>query len=276
MIGDGGEDGSIRAAYDDSGGDLPAVVLIHGVGLSREMWSAQIDALRDRYRVVTPDMLGHGASPRPGREATLDDYADHVDAVITRAGIDRAAMVGFSMGALVARAFALRHPSRLTGLAFLNGVFARTPEVRASILKRVDEVATNGPSANIDAAIGRWFSPDFRASHPDYLRRLRRGFANNDPVGYETAYRLFATQDSFGSDRLGSINCPVLVATGELDVGSTPAMAHALAAHIPGAALRIVAGARHMMAVEMPAIVSALLLDFLKSLPVANGIGENA
>ncbi len=277
IMDDNGEDGTIDAAYDDSGGDLPAVVLIHGVGLSRGMWSAQVEALRDRYRVVTLDMLGHGASPRPDRGATLDNYADHVSALMTRAGIDRAALVGFSMGALVARAFALRHPSRLTGLAFLNGVFARTPQLRASILERVDEVAAKGPMANIDAAIGRWFSPDFRASRPGYLQRLRGAFANNDPQGYETSYRLFATQDAFGSDRLGTIACPVLVATGELDVGSTPAMAHALAARIPGATLRIVAGARHMMPVEMPDAVSALLLDFLGSLRAdENDVGEHA
>lgn len=253
------------APFDDTGGDRPAVVLLHGVGLSRRMWAAQVAALRAQYRVLAIDMLGHGAAAMPHAGATLDDYADHVAATMDAAGVDRATLIGFSMGALVARAFALRHPARVRALVLLNGVFARAPEEQARILARVDEVAATGPAANLDAAIERWFTPAFRAQHPDYIADLRATFAANDPGGYITSYRLFATQDSVGVDRLGEIDVPVLVATGEQDVGSTPDMARALAARIPGATLRIAAEARHMMPVELPDLTNKLLLDFLST-----------
>lgn len=253
------------APLDDTGGDRPAVVLLHGVGLSRRMWTAQVAALRPHYRVLAIDMLGHGTAAMPRADATLDDYADHVAVMMDAAGVDRATLIGFSMGALVARAFALRHPRRIRALALLNGVFARAPEEQERILARVDEVAATGPAANLDAAIERWFTPAFRAQHPDYIAGLRATFAGNDPGGYITSYRLFATQDAVGADRLAEIAVPVLVATGERDIGSTPDMARALAARIPGATLRIAAGARHMMPVELPDLTNELLLDFLST-----------
>lgn len=250
-------------AFDDTGGDLPPVILIHGVGLSRHMWAAQVAALRASYRVVTLDMLGHGDSSAPRADAGLEDYADAVVALMDRLGIEQATLIGFSMGALVSRAFALKYPERLTGLVFLNGVFERTEQVRATILSRVGEVERSGPGANVEAAITRWFSPAWLEAHPEYVAELRAYMAANDWQGYLITYRLFATQDSYGADRLGEIAVPVLVATGEHDVGSTPAMAQALAARIAGAKVAIVADARHMMPVEMPEETNAVLLSHL-------------
>ena len=253
-------------AYDDSGGPGPAVVLIHGVGLSRDMWAAQVPVLETRYRVIAIDMLGHGGSMPPPEDAGLDSYADHVAAVLDHAGIDKAALIGFSMGALVARAVALRHRERVEALVLLNGVFDRSPDVRDTILARVADVTADGPRANIDGAIERWFSAKFRHENAGYLANLRANFIANDPVGYAVTYRLFATEDRYGEAELSSLDVPTLVATGEHDVGSTPAMAGALAARIPGAAFRIVDGARHMMPVEMADATNALLMDFLASI----------
>lgn len=251
-------------AFDDTGGALPPVILIHGVGLSRAMWSAQVAALRGQYRIISFDMLGHGGSSMPGREAGLDDYASQLVQLMDDLGLPSATLVGFSMGALVARAFALRHPERLDGLILLNGVFNRSEETRATILGRVAEVEARGPAANIGAAIERWFSPAFREGNPDYIAALHERMAANDWQGYLISYRLFATQDNYGASLLGRIIAPVLVATGEFDVGSTPEMTRALAARIPGASVEIVTGARHMMPVEMAEATNALLLDYLK------------
>jgi 3-oxoadipate enol-lactonase len=256
-------------AYEDTGGNNPPVILIHGVGLSQAMWRAQKAALEHRYRVITLDMLGHGGSAAPAADAGLDDYADQIAVLMDRLGIDRAILIGFSMGALVARAFALRFPDRLSGLILLNGVFNRSEAVRATILGRVDEVRQAGPAANSDAAIERWFTPEFRAAEPGYIADLRAHMAANDHHGYLTSYGLFASQDNFGADRLGEIAVPTLVATGEFDVGSTPEMTRELAARIPGATAHVIADARHMMPVEMPEQTNALLLGYLDTITQA-------
>lgn len=260
---------TFMTAFEDTGGDQPPVILIHGVGLSQAMWGAQKAALRGRYRVVTLDMLGHGSSAAPPVDASLNDYADQVADLMDHLGIGMATLIGFSMGALVARCFALRYPDRLSGLILMNGVFARSDAVRATILGRVEEVRLAGPAANADAAIERWFSPEFRTAQADYISDLREHMAGNDHHGYLTSYGLFASQDDFGADRLGEIAIPTLVATGEFDVGSTPAMTHMLAARIPGAQAAVIPDARHMMPVEMPEETNALLLGYLDSITQA-------
>jgi pimeloyl-ACP methyl ester carboxylesterase len=90
-----------------------------------------------------------------------------------------------------------------------------------------------GPDANVDAALERWFSREYKAANPAQVAAIRQVLASNDPQGYHTTYSLFATQDMYRADDLGSIQVPTLIATGELDSGSTPAMTRQLAAAFP-------------------------------------------
>ena len=239
------------------------VVLIHGVGLNKEMWGGQVVGLATNYRVITYDMLGHGASPRPAADTPLLGYADQLLELLDHLQLPQATVIGFSMGGLVARAFALHYPERLRSLVVLNSVFDRSPEQRAGVIARTAQAAEHGPDANAEAALSRWFSREYQAANPAQIAALRQTLAGNDPQGYLTTYELFATQDMYRADDLGSIQAPTLVATGELDPGSTPQMARQLAERIPGAAVAILPEQRHMMPVESPRLVNQLLLDFL-------------
>lgn len=167
------------------------------------------------------------------------------------------------MGGLVARAFALHYPQRLHGLVVLNSVFNRSAEQRAGVIARTAQAAEHGPDANAEAALSRWFSREYQAANPAQIAALRQTLAGNDPQGYLTTYELFATQDMYRADDLGNIQVPTLIATGELDPGSTPEMARQLAERIPGATVAVLAEQRHMMPVESPRLVNQLLLAFL-------------
>ncbi|MEX5549479.1 alpha/beta fold hydrolase [Pseudomonas pergaminensis] len=241
------------------------VVLIHGVGLNKEMWGGQVVGLAPHYRVITYDMLGHGASPRPENGTPLLGYADQLLELLDHLQLLQATVIGFSMGGLVARAFALHYPERLKSLVVLNSVFNRSPEQRAGVIARTAQAAEHGPDANAEAALSRWFSREYQAANPAQIAALRQTLAGNDPQGYLTTYELFATQDMYRADELGNIKSPTLVATGELDPGSTPQMARQLADQIPGATVAILAEQRHMMPVESPRLVNQLLLDFLET-----------
>ena len=241
------------------------VVLIHGVGLNKEMWGGQVVGLAPPYRVITYDMLGHGASPRPENGTPLLGYADQLLELLDHLQLPQATVIGFSMGGLVARAFALHYPERLKSLVVLNSVFNRSPEQRAGVIARTAQAAEHGPDANAEAALSRWFSREYQAANPAQIAALRQTLAGNDPQGYLTTYELFATQDMYRADELGNIKSPTLVATGELDPGSTPQMARQLADRIPGATVAILAEQRHMMPVESPRLVNQLLLDFLET-----------
>ncbi|MEL7936161.1 alpha/beta fold hydrolase [Pseudomonas delhiensis] len=239
------------------------VVLIHGVGLNKEMWGGQIVGLAPHYRVIAYDMLGHGASPRPEPGTGLVGYAAQLRELLDHLQIPQATVIGFSMGGLVARAFALHHPQQLQGLVILNSVFNRSAEQRAGVIERTRQAAEHGPDANAEAALSRWFSREYQAANPAQIAAIRQTLASNDPQGYLTTYELFATQDMYRTEDLGSILVPTLVATGELDPGSTPEMARQLAARIPGAQVAILDEQRHMMPVESPRLVNQVLLDFL-------------
>ncbi len=112
-------------------------------------------------------------------------------------------------------------------------------------------------------ALSRWFSREYQAANPAQIAALRQTLAGNDPQGYLTTYELFATQDMYRADDLRGVQAPTLIATGELDPGSTPEMARQLAERIPGASVAVLAEQRHMMPVESPRLVNQLLLEFL-------------
>lgn len=239
------------------------VVLIHGVGLNKEMWGGQVVGLASDYRVIAYDMLGHGQSPRPQLGCGLPGYAAQLAELLDHLQLPQATIIGFSMGGLVARAFALHYPQRLAALVVLNSVFNRSAEQRAGVIARTAQAAEHGPDANAEAALARWFSREYQAANPAQIAAIRQTLASNDPQGYLTTYELFATQDMYRADDLGSIQVPTLIATGEWDLGSTPDMTRQLARRIPGAHSVVLAEQRHMMPVESPRLVNQMLLDFL-------------
>ncbi|MGE8408949.1 MAG: alpha/beta fold hydrolase [Pseudomonas sp.] len=249
-------------SYLSTGQGQP-VVLIHGVGLNKEMWGGQIVGLAGDYRVIAYDMLGHGQSPRPASGTDLQGYAAQLAELLDHLQITQATVIGFSMGGLVARAFALHYPQRLAALVVLNSVFNRSPEQSAGVIARAAQAAEHGPDANAEAALARWFSREYQAANPAQVAALRQTLAGNDPQGYLTTYELFATQDMYRAADLGNIQVPTLIATGEFDLGSTPAMSRELAERIPGAQSIVLPEQRHMMPVESPRLVNQMLLDFL-------------
>ena len=229
----------------------PPIVLLHGVGLRAEAWNAQIDALAPRYRVVAPDLPGHGQSPAPTAER-LGAFTDAVAQLLEEPGL----VVGHSMGALIALDLAGRYPDRVDGLAALNSVFRRSDSARAAVKARADRldgqsVGDPGPTLH------RWFgdspSPE-RAACESWLRA-------NDPEGYRIAYGVFARSDGPSSASLKALAVPALFMTGEAEPNSTPAMSRAMADLAPQGQAVIVPGAAHMLPMTHAETVNAALLD---------------
>ena len=247
----------------------PPVVLIHGVGLDLELWDAQAIALAPHFRVIRYDLLGHGGSHDPPGARSLGDFVTQLRTLLDGLGLERVALAGFSLGALIARAFALAHPERLGKLALLYGVYGRTAAQNSAVRARIAGAERDGPRALIEAALERWFTPGIRAGNPPLVARIRARLEANDPQAFLKAYRIFGGADAEMSAFPGQVTCPCLVATGEADVGSTPEMARRLAADIPGARLEIFPGHRHMGLVEEPAVANAALLAFLLEEPAA-------
>ncbi len=249
--------------FFDVMGEGPAVVLLHGVGLDMAMWAPVAERLAQRFTVIRFDMLGHGGSAKPAGNVGLSDYVKQLADMADYFQLERFALVGFSMGALIARAYAVSSSDRLSKLCLMSGVYDRTEEQRAAVAGRLATAREDGPGEIIEAALGRWFTDDFRTRAPDVLKAVRDRLEQNDRNGFLAAYAVFAEADRAASDRLNQIACPTLVSTGALDSGSTGAMASALAAEIPGAQTEIWDGLAHLAPLEAPDSVAASLENFL-------------
>ena len=228
------------------------------------MWQWQLPALTPHFSVLTYDLLGHGESAPPAGTPDLAMFSGQLLGLMDRCGIERVAVVGFSLGGMIARRFALDHPDRLSALAVLNSAHDRSPAERSAVRERVRQAHEHGPAAAVDSALERWFTPAFRAGAPGPIALVRNWITSNDAAVYSRIYRVLAEGDAEIAQGLERIACPTLVMTGEDDPGNTPAMARAMAGLIPGARLAILPGLRHMALAESPSAVNEPLGVFLR------------
>jgi len=253
------------SAYVDRGSG-EAVVLIHGVGLSADAWQPQIDHLSKTHRVVAIDMPGHGASDRPAADATLGDFVDGIARLLDDLRIEKANIVGHSMGGLVALGFALAHPARTLRLAVLNSVYRRSAEQRAAVEARAQDIVKSASVGDVSLPLSRWFGP--RQHWPAVAHDVETWLSAADPVGYRVAYKLFAQSDEAFVGKLNALPMPALFATGSLDQNSTPDMSNAMAAETVRGSALVIDGARHMMNLTHADEVNAALVRLLQ-MPLA-------
>ena len=256
--------GSVGETAWERHGSGPPVVLIHGFGLNRAMWQWMLPALTPHFGVLTYDLLGHGESAPPHGTPDLAMFSRQLLGLMDRCGIERAAVVGFSLGGMIARRAALDHGDRVSALAILNSPHDRSPAEREAVRARVRQTEAEGPAANVEPALERWFTPAFRARAPETIALVRAWITRNDPALYPQIYRVLAEGDAEIAEGLEGIACPTLVMTGSDDPGNTPAMARAMAGLIPGARLVILPFLRHMALAEAPEAVNAPLCAFLR------------
>lgn len=244
------------------------VVLVHGVGMHQAVWAPQIEALARHHEVITYDLLGHGGSPLPPPHAVLADYAAQLLALLDDLALPAAAVVGHSMGALVALEFALRHPQRCLAVVAMNAVFCRTPAQRDAVAQRAAALRDVGSDANIGDTLRRWFGEPVPEALQAAATLSRAMLKDVHPEGYARTYAVFASADADHAGQLATLRMPALFTTGDGDPNSTPAMSLAMAERVPGAQAVVLQGTRHMMSLTDPQPVNALLAGFLdKVLP---------
>jgi len=259
------EDIYTQHIYNSQRESAPTLVFIHGVGLNQQVWQPQVDHFVQHYSIVVYDMLGHGSSPRPPEDLSLAHYVGQLANLLDFLQIKKVTLIGHSMGALVAVAFSLAHPSVVEKLVPLNIVYARDADARASVVARAERVLESGQVAGIDAALARWFAGYEESAIRAKITAVRKWLNAVDPLGYGRTYYLFATSDNAFVNRLHELTMPVLYLTGEEDPNSTPAMSHQMAALTPNARALTVPNEAHMMAYICPVKVNAILNDFLRN-----------
>ncbi|MEO1139915.1 MAG: alpha/beta hydrolase [Pseudomonadota bacterium] len=244
--------------------NAPPVVLIHGLGLNKETtWAAIAPVLAERYRVLSYDLFGHGASALPLCEVSLTALSGQLVALMDAVGLSRAALVGFSLGGMINRRVALDHPDRVSALGILNSPHERPPDAQAMYERQARQSAEGGPEATVDAALQRWFTEDFRATAPGVVAAVRAVVVANNATNYAAHRYVLAAGVTELIRPAPPIAVPGLVMTCENDSGSTPAMSWAIAGELRQAQVVIVPELRHLGLVEQPAVFADAVLGFL-------------
>jgi pimeloyl-ACP methyl ester carboxylesterase len=254
-------------AYADEGPG-PVVLLLHGFPLSRAMWVDQLSAIGSIYRVIAPDLRGHGESPVPEGVYTMDAMADDVVELLETLEISGPVVVGgLSMGGYVALSLAARYPTRVRALILMDTkAAADTPEAaqgRETMAQAV--LAADSAAPVVAAMLPRLFGKMTSENRPERVLPLKDVMSRTSPQGIAGALRGMAARPDRRVD-LPKIMVPTLVLVGDEDVITPPAEAKSMADALPNARLELISQAGHLSPYENPSDANAAILRFLKSL----------
>ncbi len=230
------------------------LVFVHGAGDSHLLWNGQLAAFADVTRAIALDLPGHGRSHGAGR-ATILDYALTVRAFLDALKIDRAILVGNSMGGAIAQSLAVEFPARVVGLA-LVGTGAKL-RVAPQFLQGLATDFETTARVLVENYFAPNASPHLRAKSLEQLVR----------TGSIVAFGDFAACDTFDlRERIPTISAPTLVLCGAQDKMTPPRASEYLAQHIPRAQLVILPDAGHLPMLEQPRAFDAALCAWLRTL----------
>jgi 3-oxoadipate enol-lactonase len=237
-------------AHDDRGRGQP-VVLIHGHPFDRRMWAPQFEALSRDFRMLAPDLPGYGASPSWPKKIAMSELADAVLTLMDAVEIERATIVGLSMGGLVAMELGLAHPERVSGLVLAATTAAPvTADEAAARRAQADEIEREGMLATALEMAARLFGPDARRN-PQLLTAVFTMMVSTPPPGAAAALRGRAERPDYSS-LLRDLRVPSLVIVGDHDSWAPDAVTEQLLASLPDAELERFPGAGHLPNLEDP------------------------
>jgi pimeloyl-ACP methyl ester carboxylesterase len=255
----------VRIAWERHGAG-PPVLLIHGLGYARWGWEPVLPGLAERFDVVVFDNRGIGESDAPPGPYTVAEMAADAVQVLDEAGIERAHVVGTSLGGMVAQEIALSYPDRVDRLVLActtpGGPKAHPmPQVTVALLA---EAATLEPAVALRRFVENALAPATVREQPDVVERImaHRLATAQDPVAWAAQAAAGATFDAY--DRLGALVAPTLVQHGDEDVVVDPENADLLVSLIPGARLERFPGAGHLCFWDEPERFAASVARFLE------------
>jgi 3-oxoadipate enol-lactonase len=232
----------------------PTVVVGGSVGSTIAAWDPQLAALAGDQYVIAYDHRGHGGSPAPAGPYTIAELAEDVVGLLDDYQVERAHLVGLSLGGMVAQQIAAQLPDRVDRLVLLcTAAHYADP---SPWTERAANVRANGTLAVADGAVERWLTPGFRRDHPAETARVRAMISSIDAEGYAGCCEAIAQMDL--RPGLPHIKAPTLVIAGEQDPALSPEQLRELANAIPDSRFVIVPGA-HVPTIEHPDVVTKLL-----------------
>lgn len=251
---------AVSCAYSVTG-EGPALFMVHGIGSRRVTWARLTEHLSSDFQCISYDLRGHGESPVPPTPYTLDDLVADLEALRQHLGIERAHIIGHSLGGMIGPAYARAFPDRVLSLGLLSTAACRTSEDRAKLMAVVTAMEQKGVAPVLDTLVERWYTDDFIARRPDAIEARKRQVIDTPVDVFLSVFYIYAETEM--APWLHEVTPPALVLTGELDGGCNPRLNRQIADTLPRAELVILDGLKHSILVEAPDRVGPPVREFL-------------
>jgi 3-oxoadipate enol-lactonase len=249
----------VKLAYDEVGA-TDCVVLIHGHPFDRTLWAPQLAALPGRFRVIAPDLRGFGASPVTPHLVTMRELAADVDELLDDLAIGRAAVIGLSMGGLVAMELAISRPDRYWAIGLVATTMQPvTPGERETRRARADAVERDGMQVLVDYMHTGVYGP----ACPEAVRsRVDAMMSAAPPAGAAAALRGRAERPDY-RPLVAGLDLPGLVIVGSADPWSDETVTTEIVAHLKRPQLVTIDGVGHLPNLEAADEFNNAVLDWL-------------
>jgi pimeloyl-ACP methyl ester carboxylesterase len=260
-------------ARDEGSG--PLIVLLHGVGSSHTVWNSVIPSLTPEFRVIAPDLRGHGRSPAPpGSRYSYLELVGDVNRLVEARKVESAHWVGLSGGALLALRIVLDRPELARSLTMISGCAYTDAHTRAVAQRWSEVYAGEGPDPFALRLLKDLYYPDWIEDHLDFADELREQVKHQD---FRPAVRWAQAMGSFDErNRVASVRCPTLIVQAMDDAVVDASHGRILRQSIPGAQIRILAQTGHMIPVERPKETAEAILAFVKAVEARPTATERA
>lgn len=259
-----------RIHYEVTGksGATP-VLMIQGLGASKNAWNLQRIAMATRFRIISFDNRGAGRSDKPEEPFTLEQMADDAIAVLDAAGIDTAHVVGASMGGVISQIVAVKFPHRVRSLTLVCTACRNHPW-RQELLQTWAKTAAEKGMIEVGKVAAQW------VMSPRSFRRLVPAFTWMGPLAALRPRHSFVSQiDAILNtredlvDQLSTITAPTMVIVGNQDILTPRGDSEEIAERIPNAELVVIAGAAHGLMMEHSSTFNRILIEFLQRTELA-------
>jgi 3-oxoadipate enol-lactonase len=248
--------------YDVAGSGRP-VVLLHPFPVNHEFWLPVVQMLSPQYRLIRPDLRGHGASSLGDGAATMQKHAADVARVMDATGVERAPVVGVSIGGYAIFEFWRKFRERVSSLVLCNTkAQADAAEARAGRLAAARDVLERGTEPFFETMIQRVLGASTRQRRPDLVEgalRMMRKMSAENVAGVQRG--MAERPDSMAT--LKTINVPTLIITGDEDILTGVPEAELMKQNIPGSQMHVISKAGHYTPWEQPETAGKLLRNFL-------------
>jgi pimeloyl-ACP methyl ester carboxylesterase len=235
------------------------IVFIHGVGLTHEIWRPQLDYFKN-YTTVSYDILGHGKTPLKKSNINFNDFSDQLIDLLNELKFDKIHLVGFSIGSLIARNFAVKYSDKLKSLTLLGSIFVRNEEQQKIVIDRFNLAKSNSKLSR--QALKRWFTDKYLERNPNTYEKISSILEKNNMENFLKIYKLFVFYKN--NENFKNIKTKTLIMTGENDIGSTVDMSKRLSKLISNSQLRIIKNGKHLCGIECADDVNITIKKFIE------------